>query len=296
MSASSQSYPDTDLPASPLTITEVEFEPSPVLGTSKVYLCATVGAALGVLLGVGIAASLAVPQKLAHLHRGTDPAAPAPDRGLTASAAAATAPTPPPGPRDFGSLDAPAEGLKGHLTADWSGTASYRLVVEPGDPVEQPGFALSVAGSSRPLSVGFQLKDAKGAVLCSQDVIVRFDPERADGSRADSAALGQLEAQETAREQGHDVFENEIGDTGAIDAIDAEGKLPCSREAYSGATTWAFAPDFPTVAEQAKLIKENEPAAPAVAHAAHSRSRKHAHGRRLSEAGNGASAAKAAGQ
>jgi len=274
MSASSQSYPRPAIQFSSLTITEVEIEPSPVLGKSRIYLFAAAGAALGVLLGVAAATSSSLPGWLAQLRGAAKAGNPAPAAGtLSAGTLAAVAPgtvaltaVAPRGPRDFGSVNAIVAGLRGHLTADWNGKATYRLAIEPSDPAQQAGFAMAVAGSQRPLSVGFQLMDSTGAVLCGQDAVVRFDAARAaansaagkDGavSRSGSSALEQLEAQETARESGRDIFENEIGDDGQIAAIDAQGSMPCSQQAYASAASWSFSADFPSVAEQAEMLKQ----------------------------------------
>ena len=270
MSASSQSYPHSALPAEPLTITEVEIEPSPVLGKSNIYLCAVIGALVGVLAGIALAASLALPQRIGRQKAVAGKNAPL----LSLGAAQAAAVDLPAGPRDFGTAEAKEAGLRGHLTAEWKETASYRLVVEPMESEVQPGFELAVAGSKRPLSVGFQLMDAAGTVLCRQNAVVRFDaarsaafqkPASVSGTQAD---LASLQAAETAREHGHDVFENEIGSKGEIAAIEAEGALPCTRQAYAGAAGWSLSADFPSVAEQAELVRQAHPSA--VQKAAHS--------------------------
>jgi hypothetical protein len=263
MSASSQSYPRPALRLSPLTITEVAIKPSPLLGPNKIYLYAAAGTAVGILLGVAIASSLSLPGWLARAG-GTTKAA--------GSSAAANAPR---GPKDFGSVNAIVTGLKGHLTTEWNEKPSYKMVIEPSDPAQQAGFALALISSPRPLSIGFQLLDSTGAVLCGQDVVVRYDAARAaalnaaNGSNsgpktagapaaADDAIDGleaQEMAQETARERGRDIFENEIGDNGQIEAIDAQGAMPCSMQAYNSATSWSFSADFPSVAEQAESLK-----------------------------------------
>lgn len=261
MSASSQSYPRPALRLTPLTITEAEIEPSPLLGPNKIYLYAAAGTAVGLLLGVAIASSLWLPGWLARAGGTAKAADPSP---------VANAPR---GPRDFGSVNAIVAGLKGHLTTEWNQKPSYKMVIEPSDPAQQAGFALALTGSPRPLSVGFQLLDSTGAVLCGQDAVVRFDAARAAALNAANASNGEvmsagapsaaaaeqtldkLEAQEMSRERGRDIFENEIGDDGRIEAIDAEGTMPCSMQAYNSATSWSFSADFPSVAEQAETLK-----------------------------------------
>jgi hypothetical protein len=264
MSASSQSYPASALPLKPLTITEVEIEPAPLLGPSKIYFYAAAGTAFGILFGAAIAASLWLPNWLAQPSAMANAGVPAP------------APVAPQGPRDFGSVKAIVAGLNGHLTTEWREKPTYTLVIEPSAPAQQPGFALAVTGSPRPLSVGFQLLDRTGAVVCGQDVVVRYDASRAalnaasgnsdsrnnapktagtQGSAAAGDAQGRLEAEEMSRERGRDIFENEIGDDGQIEAIDAQGAIPCSKQAYDSAAAWSFSADFPSLAEQAELLK-----------------------------------------
>jgi hypothetical protein len=265
MSASSQSYPASALPLKPLTITEVEIEPAPLLGPSKIYFYAAAGTAFGILFGAAIAASLWLPNWLAQPSAMANAGVPAP------------APVAPQGPRDFGSVKAIVAGLNGHLTTEWREKPTYTLVIEPSAPAQQPGFALAVTASPRPLSVGFQLLDRTGAVVCGQDVVVRYDASHAaalnaanpnsdaknnasktagtQGSAEAEEALGRVEAQEMSRERGRDIFENEIGDDGQIVAIDAQGAMPCSKQAYDSAASWSFSADFPSVAEQADLLK-----------------------------------------
>jgi hypothetical protein len=256
------------LPFTPLTITEVEVEPSPRLGSSRIYLCAAAGTALGILFGVAVASSSWLPGWLSEAGRtaklGVPVLTPVPHgQPPVRGAEAAIQPS---GPKDFGSLNAISAGLKGHLVANFTDRPTYRLVLEPADPAQRAGFALAVTSSPHPLSVGFQLIDSTGAVLCGQDVVVRFDAARAAalnaaggvgaaGAGASLQSVEQLEAQEMARERGRDVFENEIGDGGQIAALNAEGAIPCSPQAYQSAASWSFSANFPSVSEQAEMVK-----------------------------------------
>jgi hypothetical protein len=47
-----------------------------------------------------------------------------------------------------------------------------------------------------------------------------------------------------------DIFQNQVGLDGQIAAINSQGNLPCSAEAYEKATNWSFSTNFPTLAEQ----------------------------------------------
>lgn len=255
MSASSQGYPRPAIPVKPLTITEVKIEPARGIGISNIYYYAAAGTGFGLLAGVVFATTAW------NLHWKSTPQGPAKPANAAAIASG------PRGPRDFGSVSAIASGLKGHLTTDWQEKPSYRLVIEPSDPARQGEFALAVTGSTRPLSVAFQLVDSTGNALCGQDVVVRFDAARAalnapaatNGAARNEpmqAALDQLRAKELARENGRDIFDNEIGDDGQIAALNAQGQMPCSAQAYQNAASWTLAPDFPSVAEQGELVKQ----------------------------------------
>jgi hypothetical protein len=177
---------------------------------------------------------------------------------------------------DLGSFTASATGLKGHLFVEWDKRVRYRLTIAPEEADRQAGFALAVSSSPQPLAIHVHLQDAEGFVLCSKDVLLKFDARSAaaltatapatpaPGSEvatlpADQSAqttdFARLDAQETAREQGQDLFQNQTGADGMISAIAAQGEIPCSKSAYEKAMTWSFTPDFPSLAEQDALLK-----------------------------------------
>lgn len=178
---------------------------------------------------------------------------------------------------DLGSVTAAPYGLKGHLTAKWGNRLSYHLTIEPSAPEQRAAFIEAVSNSPRPLSIGIQLKDPFGAVLCGNSVLVKFDPHNAPslasatpepkpvakpGSKAAKAAefiaqraqisqsirLAQLESQELNREHGKDVFQNDTGPDRRIASISAQGTMPCTKKQFDGAATWGFTSDFPVVA------------------------------------------------
>jgi hypothetical protein len=179
--------------------------------------------------------------------------------------------------RDFGTIHSDASGLKGRLTTKWDRNLGYRLVVEPGNLDRQAAFALTVSEPPRPLSIAVQLKSAFGVVLCTQEVVLKYDAKRAVGLSATAGKpessntearkqwkeFDRLEAEELDREQGKDTFQNDIGLDGQIESISAHGEIPCSKEEYDRASSWSFAPEFPTVTEQAELQKGHVDAPPA---------------------------------
>jgi hypothetical protein len=212
---------------------------------SPTRLYAAIGVALGLLLGVVIAAV-----------------------SLYTSA--------PQGRYDLDSARSSAAGLTGHLFIQWDKKLKYRLAIKPSDAERQAGFALAVASSPRPLSIVVNVQDAEGFVLCSRQIVLVFDPrnaanaatfapdsagENVDAGNTPGSELAQesdlagLAAQETTREKGGDIFQNQLGPDGEVEAINAQGEIPCSKGAYEKATGWSFTPNFPSVAEQDEWLK-----------------------------------------
>jgi hypothetical protein len=212
---------------------------------TRVY--ATVGVGLGVLFGIAVAA--------VSWH--------------------ASNPT---GPYDLGTVVSSAAGLNGHLFLRWDKKLQYRLTFVPGDASQLAGFSVAAASAPHPLSVTVQLKDAQGFVLCSKDVLLKYDPQKAaalavpddsgTGNNAsgeaskDQAAPGpdfaKMDADEAAREKGKDTFQNQIGPDGQIASISAEGDFPCSASAYESTSFWGYSTNFPSLAEQAELRKREQ--------------------------------------
>jgi hypothetical protein len=166
-----------------------------------------------------------------------------------------------------------ADGLTGRLNLNWNGKLVYRLVVEPSDPGQQEAFSLAVSSPPRPLSFNIQLKDSAGSVLCNKAVLLKFDPSQAatfassgTGLRLVTASTGQKskatyiaasEALELQREQGQDIFQNDLGRDGQSESISVLGQIPCSMQAYERTTSWSLSPDFLTLDEQAAMLKHH---------------------------------------
>ncbi len=184
----------------------------------------------------------------------------------------------PSGPYDLGLVTSDSFGLKGHLFTKWEQKSlQYRISFEPAGPEQNAGFALAIADPPRPLSIAFQLKDAKGFVLCSRDVLIKYDPalglpplpppqEKGKGSKdapsqadlesARQADLLRLQTQEAQREKGQDIFQEQTGPDGRIAAISSQGEIPCSKDSYEKISMWSFSADFPSVAEQEDRLKQ----------------------------------------
>jgi len=209
------SEPPTPQPPSPESLTERmrKFAENP----TKFY--AAIGAGIGVLL-------------------------------LVIFAAVNLRPGGPEGRYDLGPVSSSATGLKGHLYIKWEKTLHYRLTLETSDPDQQAGFALAVINPPRPLSVEIQLQDNQGFVLCSREIVLKYDNEPPG---TDNSA--QLEAQELKREQGKDIFQNQIAAKGQVVALNAQGEIPCSAKAYENTAQWSFTTNFPSLAEQDEALK-----------------------------------------
>ena len=188
----------------------------------------------------------------------------------------------PSGPYDLGLVTSDAFGLKGHLFTKWEQKSlQYRISFEPNAPEQGAGFALALSNPPRPLSIAFQLKDAKGFVLCTKDILIKYDPalalpplpaapqnakgkkdapSQADLESARQADLLRLQTQEAQREKGQDIFQEQTGPDGQIAAMSSQGEIPCSRDSYEKVAMWSFSADFPSIAEQADLVKQRSEA------------------------------------
>jgi hypothetical protein len=177
---------------------------------------------------------------------------------------------------DLGSAASSAEGLKGHLFTEWDNKLRYRLTIEPSDQDGRAGFARAVSNPPRPVSFDILVKDPMGFVLCSKNVVLRYDPAKAAtlapadqkpptgkanpanvplNQTAQGAYIAQSQAQEQERERDKEVFRNDLSPDGQIESISSQGDMPCSKKAYESAASWSFSANFPTLAEQADLLK-----------------------------------------
>lgn len=183
--------------------------------------------------------------------------------------------SPPTGRYDMGPVTSSATGMEGHLFIQWDKKLQYRLALKPGDPDQQAAFALAVAHPPRPLSITIQLLNVEGFVLCSKEILLKYNPREAaplagssPQSEAGSLDMAKAPAQsvdfagadalEAAQEKGKDLFQNQIGPDGQIAAINSQGELPCSAEAYEKTENWSFTPNFPSVDEQNELLDSQQ--------------------------------------
>ncbi|MFY9853428.1 MAG: hypothetical protein WAK26_06070 [Terracidiphilus sp.] len=180
------------------------------------------------------------------------------------------------GQYDLGAYTSSDTGLKGHLSTKWEKKPLYRLTIEPSDKSRQEGFALAAEGSPVPLSIEIHLQDEHGAVLCSKEVILKYNAEEAtapptsnsnsdagDADQGDDASdqaaqrldRARYEANEPERELDKDIFQNQIAKNGQLVSMHAEGEIPCSKKAYGNIFGWSFSSNFPAITEQDELQK-----------------------------------------
>jgi hypothetical protein len=179
------------------------------------------------------------------------------------------------GANDMGSVDGASYGLKGRLTTSWNGHLQYRLTLEPMDANRAADFAANVNRSPKPLAIEVQAKDPFGAVMCSDTILLKFDPRNApemevrklgpDATKAQIAlsqrdqiarglALAKLEGQELDREHGQNLFQNDADKNGQLASISAQGVLPCTKKQFENFVSWGFTGNFPAVVQTSPNI------------------------------------------
>ncbi len=166
-----------------------------------------------------------------------------------------------------------ASGLRGHLVTRWQDKkAQYQLKIEPIDPRAEDGFALVTGSPTQPISINVRVLDASGFALCGKEILLPFDPTKtlqnpqlpknkaqADAILAQRAADTQrMRAEEGQRESGRDVFQPIAGSNGNIEALWAQGTLPCSPDQYKKFDYWDITSNFPTLAEQKDLLDQKK--------------------------------------
>ncbi len=164
-------------------------------------------------------------------------------------------------------------GLRGHLVTRWQDKkAQYQLKIEPVDPRGADGFALVTGSPTQPISINVRVLDSSGFALCGKEILLPFDPAKAlsnptlpknkaeaDAILAQRAADTQrMRADEQHRESGRDVFQPIAGSNGKIEALWAEGTLPCSPDQYKKFDYWDMTSGFPTLAEQQDLLDQKK--------------------------------------
>ena len=154
---------------------------------------------------------------------------------------------------DLGPGIANGPGLKGHLVTKWEGKAKYQLRLEPIYLRQIEGFTRVVANPPQPLSINIRLLDATGFALCGKEILFPFDPAKAAPGAKGANLEGQAAA-EVQREHGQDIFQSQTTDEGLIEAVNAQGDLPCSVKDYQRADYWDFTTNFPNLADQEALL------------------------------------------
>lgn len=144
-------------------------------------------------------------------------------------------------PADLGAGISQASGLRGHLVVRWQGKTQYMLKIEPLDPRDAQGFAAVTSNPSKPISINVRLLDSGGFALCGKTIALPYEPGRGNHAAAPN-------------QSGVDTFRNIQGTTATVEALWAEGELPCSADQYKRFDYWDMSTNFPTLAEQDRLL------------------------------------------
>lgn len=167
-----------------------------------------------------------------------------------------------------------AAGLRGHMLARWDGKLHYQVQIQPIDPTVASSFDFTLANPPRPIDITIRLLDSSGFALCQKTVLVPYNPAQAlvapagqhppsgriararyeQTLEARQAQIAQLQAQETARVKGQDVFQDQLNSDGQIVALNAKGDFPCERKAFKHVDYWDMVTNFPTLDEQQALM------------------------------------------
>lgn len=169
-------------------------------------------------------------------------------------------------------------GLRGHLLVRWDGKLHYQAQIDPLNPTLAEGFNFVLSNPPLPINLTIRLVDSSGFALCQKDIVIPYNPAQAlppvaapahlpankaaaariqQAESARQATVAQLQAQEDARRHGQDIFYNQRDNDGQIIAINAQGEIPCSKQAYKHVDYWEITTNFPTLDDQQALMSHN---------------------------------------
>jgi hypothetical protein len=150
---------------------------------------------------------------------------------------------------DLGQGVANDSGIRGHLVTSWKGKALYMLKIEPLDPRYGDGFALVTAHPAASISIHARLLDSAGTALCEKEIVL--------GKPGSPPAKAQHVAEEDrVSGQEVDAFKSIVNkDSKKVEALWAEGELPCSADEYKHIDYWTLTTNFPTVADQKRIAE-----------------------------------------
>lgn len=166
-----------------------------------------------------------------------------------------------------------SSGLRGHLVTRYQDKkVQYQLKIEPIDPTAASGFALVTGSPTQPISINVRVLDSSGFALCGKEILLPFDPGRVQQNpqlpknkaeadqilAARQADMQRMRAEEKQRESGRDVFQPIAGTDGNVEALWAQGTLPCSTDQYKKFDYWDLTSNFPALAEQQQLLDQKK--------------------------------------
>lgn len=177
---------------------------------------------------------------------------------------------PKPAINDLGAAPFAASGLIGHLiTRSSDGKLQYKLRMEPDSVQQIAWFSTTIDKLQQPISFDFVLKDSSGFTLCGKKVwLTGVDQPPADSGPSPAAPAANSQGQAApatspaaapapaGAAQPGDTFQSELNSEGQVTALNAQGDLPCTMDAYKKIDYWDFSTDFPAVGTQMPLREQ----------------------------------------
>jgi len=144
---------------------------------------------------------------------------------------------------DLGTQRYDSAGLGGRLIAQWTGSPTYKLTIDPLDPSQISGFDATVANPPHAFTFKLILKDASDQVACQKDIVISGVPQG-------PGAFDPAQTLSPHTSATGDTVQNVAGQGGLIGETVLSGALPCDLDAYRKIAGWAFSSDFPPLGTQ----------------------------------------------
>jgi hypothetical protein len=152
---------------------------------------------------------------------------------------------------DLGTQKYDPAGLSGRLIAQWTGSAGYKLTINPLDPDHISGFRATITNRPHAITFRVRLKDATGGVACQKDIVIPGTQELSDPTSRSHALA------ERTTPTG-DTMQDIAGKNGQMSEMDLAGPLSCTLEEYKQIVAWDFTEDLSPLSAQKKWKKHED--------------------------------------
>lgn len=152
---------------------------------------------------------------------------------------------------DLGTQRYEPAGLGGRLIVQWTGSAAYKLTIDPLDPSQINGFQAMVANPPHAISFRLVVKDNTDGVACQKDIVIPSGP--VPGGTVNPAMAMSPRDTPTG-----DKMQNSAGSNGKIGETVLTGSLSCDLDAYKRIAGWEFFTDFPPLSGQKDWQKHED--------------------------------------